>query len=210
MNQTIFLIIIGLAFIPVAYAEEQKIFVTEDEFYFTYFDGNEYPVNYELVNSELIEYRIPDMSSSMIFYVNGTDGKLILTLPKTIPIDYGYTVNDPLLFVLQDQKEIEPDFTETTCDYILSVSFNGVSEIEFISAYALAGPRIIYQQLDEECLKDEKYNTDIQKKLNDMSCSNDTYEKAFNIRTDVVCIFPESYDELLMRGYLLDYKILMQ
>lgn len=182
--------------------------VFAEEFYVEYFDGNRYPHQYEIKNGTITNFESFTNAQSIIFDTNGVNGKLIIIIPKTIPFDLTNQKYGDVLFTLNNGEEVRNDFVELTCNYRVTVEFDGQSQIELLVPTILSEPRITYMELRDSCLDDPKYNTVIQQKLKEKDCIDNTYERGFNIRDEVVCIFPDSYPLLYERGYLKTYSII--
>lgn len=148
-----------------------------------------------------MDYKSFSESNSFLFDVTGNNGEFIVTIPKTIPV-YPSTLNDFMMFVLQNGEEISPKKLERSCDFEITVKIDGKTEIEFITSVSHGESVFTYIELPERCLDEPKYNTVIQQKLKAKNCTNNTFEKGINQRDEVVCIFPESYSNLSMRNYL--------
>ena len=177
-----------------------------EEFNYIALDGNEYLSSYEIINGTITN---SNFERELFFDVNGTDGLLKITIPKTITFDYNdYLVGKHFYLARDFDDTPQWHYNNLTCDIEFNVFFDESKTIELTQLIPVAGMRTSYVQLSEQCLEDSKYRTDIQMLLHSKECSDSTFEKGINVRDELVCISPESYPQLNKRDYVKTFPIL--
>lgn len=184
----------------------QGVTVFAEEFQFQHWDDKEYTFSYNLINGNLTNLNL--IQDQMTFTVNGTNGELILDIPKSIPFDITDYSFGHYNFILINNEELMPQTDFSDCFIKYTIPFDGETKIEILYSHVIAGVRLTYVDLPRYCLDDPRNDNKIQRQLNEKECSNTKYEKGFNIRDEVVCISPESYPWLNQRGYMKTFPII--
>jgi disulfide oxidoreductase YuzD len=170
-----------------------------EEFTFKSIDSVDQTIYYQLTNATMIKKIVapPDMIK---FEVNGTNGLLVVSLPKTLPILA--TETQPNLVMLNREEIVNLSDDDTNCHFNFTVPIDGITELEFVFSYWPERPLpIYYLDIDDNCnLSLDESIIKIQNKL----CSDEKMMKVMNIRDEVVCISAKTsvFDKLLDRGYL--------
>jgi len=193
--------------------------VYAESFDFEYPTGEIFQINYELRDAKLTKLTIDHGTIS--FIVNSTDGKLFISFPKSIPLDYQEGLDYPVFVASLDgidrfaslDKNTKLSQSANNCTFDVEIDFDNEMEksiqININHGIFADDVGLTYVDLPEYCLEDDPRNdAKIQRQLNEKQCSNVSHDKGFNNRDEVVCIFPDSYTWLYERGYLKTYPII--
>lgn len=186
---------------------------------FEYYTGEVFQINYELIDANLTKSST-DVSSIM-FNLNSTNGKLFVSFPKAVPLQYDEGLDYPLFIAIHDGTGFSPELGKNTkfvqsankCTFDVEFNFNNnvnkAIQIDINHGSRIAGPTLAYVDVPDNCLEEDPRNdTKIQRKLIDKKCSDSSYKKGLNIRDEVVCISPDSFRGLDQRGYLQKFIII--
>jgi hypothetical protein len=169
------------------------------EFDFEFIDSKIYPISYKLTNVTLIDV-IQNPPTDFAFVINGTDGQLLVSIPKNIPRDIADTF--PIGYIIFNGVEMDKA-VESNCSYDYTFPIDKESRVEFIFGSPPSGTPLVYDEISPECDERINHNSDVHVWMQKTSCSNENLVKLINVRNETVCISPFSINSLLERGYLL-------
>ncbi|MCE2507310.1 MAG: hypothetical protein J4F36_12765 [Nitrosopumilaceae archaeon] len=172
--------------------------INAEEINFNFLDGFERTVFYELTNATMIETTLTP-PNIIKFEVEGVDGILDVSIPKTVPIQQ-HEIH-PVLILLNNKEMSNETNDDTDCFFNYSIPISRNTELEFAFAYWPETPiPVYYLKLGEDCnISQEKSVLQIQTTI----CSNDKLIKFMNIRDEVVCLSISSIHKLMEREYLI-------
>ena len=170
--------------------------VNAEEFDYKFIDSKTRTISYNLTNVTLLDIT-QNSYENFTFEVNGINGLLYVSLPKTIPILDSQSVPS---FVILNGQEITYPPDDSKCSYDFQVPVTGNTKLEFIFAYWPERPLpLYYLDLPVDCnMQYDKTTMEIKSK----TCSNEKSRKFLNNQDEVVCVYNYHIQQLLDRGYL--------
>lgn len=171
-----------------------------EEFDFEFIDSKTYIISYDLINATLLDI-IKNPQEDFSFYVNGTNGELYVSLPKSVPRDIA---DEFPAFVLLNGFEFD-EYGESDCFYEFAFHIDGYSKVEFIFGYPLAGPRLVYEDLPSKCISKtiptplKQFRAGIP--IEEIQCKEGLSLVIKSTNGNPACVKPRSVEKLIQRGW---------
>lgn len=140
-----FFLIIGFALLATF-----TISANAEKFDFEFIDSKNYPISYKLTNATLVNI-IQNPPEEFVFEVNGTNGEISVSLPKTMPRDTVIITDFPATVLLNGVEFY--NVIESDCFYDHVYPVEGYTKLQFIFAYAPEGFLLEYEELPIYCNK---------------------------------------------------------